>query len=73
MRFVLLVALHFLILAVGLWDVVAAARGRHHDTISIVVMEWSRAFPIIPLILGLVLGHLFWPQHVPVHVLPSSQ
>lgn len=30
-------------------------------TVSAVLREWSEAFPILPLLLGVVVGHLFFP------------
>ena len=32
-----------------------------HDTISNVVYEWSGQHPTVPLLLGVVFGHWFWP------------
>lgn len=47
------------------WDVyVAFFNNEPGDTISRVVLEWSQAWPIIPLAVGVVAGHLWWPQRV---------
>lgn len=42
------------------WDVYA----RQYDsgTISEVVLSWARSHPIVPFALGVIGGHLFWPQ-----------
>lgn len=33
-------------------------------TITYVLGEWSRSFPILPLAVGILAGHLFFCQHV---------
>jgi hypothetical protein len=63
-RIVLIVLMMLAALACGLWDVVCNARGHPEHQISAVALEWARAFPILPLMLGVLLGHLFWPQMV---------
>ena len=47
------------------WDVYAYATGGNEATISRVITEASRDWPIIPLIVGIVLGHLFFSQTLP--------
>lgn len=47
------------------WDLVAYLSGGNESTISRVVTEASRDWPIIPLLVGIVLGHLFFSQHAP--------
>ena len=41
-------------------DVAALRSGG--DTFSEFVLEAARENPVIPLLVGAVLGHLFWPQ-----------
>jgi len=60
---VLAVALHLVIGAIGAWDIWAIARGNYRDTVSNLIGEWGATFPIMPLIVGIVIGHLFWPRH----------
>jgi hypothetical protein len=31
-------------------------------TISLTLLEWSREYPVIPLAIGIPLGHVFWPN-----------
>lgn len=31
-------------------------------TISVVVLEWSQRYPVIPFLCGVVAGHFWWPQ-----------
>lgn len=47
------------------WDVYAYSTGGNEATISRVITEASRDWPIIPLLVGIVLGHLFFSQTLP--------
>lgn len=47
------------IFGVDLWLLVK--RGYKH-TVSAVMLRLSQRFPIIPLLIGIVIGHLFWPN-----------
>ncbi len=51
----------------GVYDVWLFARGGVENTISHQVLTHAQHTPILPLaiglILGILLGHLFWPQH----------
>lgn len=51
-------------LCIIIWDVWVSAVGKEGETISFVMLEWSRLFPGLVLVIGFVLGHLFWPQYV---------
>jgi len=31
-------------------------------TVSNVVLTWTRSYPILAFLAGLIAGHLFWPQ-----------
>lgn len=44
------------------WDFYA----RHFNggTISEVALTWARSHPVVPFLVGVVCGHLFWPQLV---------
>lgn len=44
------------------WDIFVAATPEEGDTISEILLDWSRTTPIISFGLGVVSGHLFWPQ-----------
>ena len=50
------------LLIVGVYDVYAAGWLGPDFTVSRVVLEWSRKWPIMPFLAGLVIGHIFWPQ-----------
>jgi hypothetical protein len=44
------------------WDIYAAFSKEKGDTISSLLLEWSSRKPVIALAIGVILGHLFWPQ-----------
>jgi hypothetical protein len=48
------------LLGLEFWTLVNKEKG---DTISEVVNEQSKTFLIIPLFLGILLGHWYWPLH----------
>ena len=56
----LLVLLLCLLCIVAIYDMWADVVGSR--TVSSTVWEWSRMYPVIPLIVGLILGHLFWQR-----------
>lgn len=37
----------------------------NQETVSQVISNWSREFPVLPLAVGLLMGHLFWPSFKP--------
>jgi hypothetical protein len=46
----------------AVWDVYAMIRYGPEATITHVIGNWSAVYPVLPLTVGLVLGHLFWPR-----------
>lgn len=52
--------------AMLVYDLVAYIRGGNEATLSKVILDTSRDWPIIPLLVGLIFGllsgHFFWPQ-----------
>lgn len=44
------------------WDVFAQLRWGYTGTISYDILTASKNHPLIPLSIGIVMGHLFWPQ-----------
>lgn len=44
------------------WDVYAATNKERGDTISEVVLAFARRHPVIPFLMGVLMGHLLWPQ-----------
>ena len=45
------------------WDVYVAVHPVAGDTISELTLAAAMRHPIIPFALGVVMGHLFWPQY----------
>lgn len=44
----------------GLYDVWVKVRGGDKATISKVLLNFAKRYPIVPLALGVILGHIFW-------------
>jgi len=51
-----------LIVCALIWDIVILLVFGTEATISQVVYTYSRQYPLIPLVAGIVTGHLFWPN-----------
>jgi hypothetical protein len=51
-------------LSLAIYDVIAVWRGGNGATISEVLLAAGRSYPILVLALGILLGHLFWPQRI---------
>src|SRR5262245_10786255 len=50
------------LLIVGIADIAICLSGEAAATVSEVLHNVSRRFPPLLLLLGILLGHLFWPQ-----------
>jgi hypothetical protein len=57
---VLAIALHVLVGLIVAWDLYASFGGYPQYTVSAILTGWAEGRPILPLVLGIVLGHLFW-------------
>lgn len=62
----LIVLFLFAHLVIAIWDIWAVTAGRPEDTVSSALLDWARQAPVIVLVIGFILGHLFWPQFVPL-------
>jgi hypothetical protein len=60
-RVVLAISVHAVILCVAAWDLCAAATGHPTLSVSHLTQAWARENPVLPLAVGVVMGHLFWP------------
>jgi len=49
------------VLIVGLYDVFALFFLSPEETVSYWMQAWLRAFPVLGIALGIVIGHLAWP------------
>ena len=58
----------FVLVLIAVYDTLMATNSFRGDTISEITLAWSRAHPIASvcfgMALGIVLGHLFWPQYL---------
>lgn len=48
------------LLTVGIYDVYAGLYYGPEYTVSQVVRDWSGKWPVLPMLVGVLLGHLFW-------------
>ena len=46
----------------GLYDVLMGVKYGPEATISIVMYDLARRYPIVPFMLGVLAGHIFWPM-----------
>lgn len=64
-----IIAIVVAIVALGLWDIAAAAFGGASATISDVMAHAAKHNPIVPFAAGVLCGHWFWqlkrPRHTP--------
>lgn len=60
-RIALAVAIHAIVLCVAAWDLAALASSNPGLTVSRLVQQWAIENPILPLAVGVTMGHLFWP------------
>jgi hypothetical protein len=44
------------------WDIYAAANSGDGDTISEITLGFARKHPALPFAIGVICGHLLWPQ-----------
>lgn len=58
----LAVLLLTLVLLIAGWDIYAAFSGHGEHTVSAIIAGWSDRRPILPFVLGMVVGHAFWGQ-----------
>ncbi len=72
MQYVLAVSLLVAAVMSGIWDVSVIYQGQPEKTVSAVLMSWSLTFPIFPFALGILMGHIFWPQDRP-QVMPEKK
>jgi hypothetical protein len=51
------------LIAVGIVDIVLVRRNPGGPSVSSTIWGLAKEYPIIVLLVGILLGHLFWPQH----------
>lgn len=52
-----------LVVAIAIFDVVIIAKKGKHESISAHIIRGSKQYPLLVLIFGVVLGHLFWSMN----------
>lgn len=71
--FGLAIALTVMIFVCGVYDVVAVWTSPPRPTISAIIQDWSVRFPMIPLTVGIILGHIFFPTYPAADRKPVTQ
>jgi hypothetical protein len=63
-----LLALYFLftLMVVGVYELYSLFFVDGNETVSHYLVEWSRQFLILPLAIGIILGHLLFPTKIVV-------
>lgn len=68
----MLIGAGVLLVAFIVWDALAATDREYGNTFSEIVLAWAMARPLgvllAGILLGTVLGHVFWPQMTPCSV-----
>lgn len=62
MRIWLSLAFLACLMIVWIWDWYVIVKGQPRETVSATVLEWSQQWPILPLLCGIIIGHIFWPN-----------
>lgn len=62
MQYVLAVLLLATMFLAGVWDVWVTYHERPDETVSNILQGWSVLYPVLPLLVGILLGHIFWPR-----------
>jgi hypothetical protein len=60
---------------VGLYDVYAIIKWGDAYSVTFVIRKWNAEFPVMGLLVGIVLGHLFWCKscvEIEVKIPPES-
>lgn len=47
--------------ALVLYNIVILIEPTPRDTISYLMFDWGRRYPTVPLVIGVLCGHWFWP------------
>jgi len=60
MQYVLAASFIFLACLISGWDVAMLYRDEPNSTVSTVLRNWSISWPILPFMVGVLVGHVFW-------------
>jgi hypothetical protein len=47
---------------VAAYDIYALIKWGTQSTVSVVMYSWAKSYPILPLMIGLLMGHVFWRE-----------
>lgn len=61
-QFTIAVGVILFLALVGVYDVYLAFSGEPQYTVSEILSEWAKRWPVLPFAGGLVVGHILWPQ-----------
>lgn len=51
------------LLLVGVWDVYLALTRIQGETPSDIILQFLQRYPVIAVLIGVLIGHLVWPQY----------
>lgn len=60
-RTLLACGIHTVLFMVAAWDIWAVASDKPELTVSHLIQRWAIENPVLPVAIGIVIGHLFWP------------
>jgi hypothetical protein len=63
-QYILALCLLVMFLLVGVWDIYVQAKGEPENTVSNLLGVWSQNYPMLPMVMGILVGHLLWPRSV---------
>lgn len=50
------------LLFVGIYDIAVRYDFVHGESVSYFLREWSKELPLLPVLIGILIGHLFFPS-----------
>lgn len=62
MRVILSAGLVVVLVAIWAFDVYSHFNATPNDSVSRTLFEWSTRWPVLPFAMGIVFGHILWPQ-----------
>jgi hypothetical protein len=51
-----------IVIIIACWDIFAVSINCKDATLSVVLLSLTKQYPIIAFVIGVVVGHLFWPN-----------
>ncbi len=63
-KFSYVVSIGFILMfmLVGVYDLLAIMSKGKLESVTSHIQAWSQEFPLLPFVLGAIIGHLFWPS-----------